>query len=67
MDRLIEQKVKECIPCQAAMPLTVKQPLQMSELPPEPWQVLAADLFGHLPMGEKNHHHKMPEIEMAQT
>ena len=53
MDYLIEQRVKQCIPCQAATPLHVKQPLQMSDLPPEPWQTIAADLFGPLPTGEK--------------
>jgi hypothetical protein len=53
MDRLVEDNVKACIPCQAATPLTQAQPLQMSDLPPEPWQILAADLFGPLPTGER--------------
>lgn len=53
MDALVEQQVKACIPCQAAVPLQCKQPLQMSELPAEPWQTIAADLFGPLPSGEK--------------
>ena len=49
----IEEKVKTCIPCQASTPTATAQPLQMSQLPPEPWQVLAADLFGPLPTGER--------------
>ena len=53
MDKLVEERVNKCIPCQAATPLTKSQPLQMSKLPPEPWQVLAAALFGPLPTGEK--------------
>ena len=53
MDQMIEQQVKQCLPCQAATPLAIRQPLQMSDLPPEPWQTLAADLFGPLPTGEK--------------
>ena len=53
MDKLIEKKVKSCIPCQASTPMTSAQPLLMSELPSEPWQILAADLFGPLPTGER--------------
>ena len=53
MDKLVEDNIKSCLPCQAATPLTTTQPLQMSDLPPEPWQNLAADLFGPLPTGER--------------
>ena len=38
MDKLIEHKVKSCIPCQASTPRTSAQPLSMSELPPDPWK-----------------------------
>lgn len=53
MDQLVEKQVKTCLPCQATTSSHSKQPLQMSELPSEPWQAIAADLFGPLPTGEK--------------
>jgi len=53
MDALAEERVKQCVSCQAAVPLNVKQPLTMSDIPAEPWQTVAADLFGPLPTGEK--------------
>jgi hypothetical protein len=53
MDKLVEEKVNSCVACQATTPLVQSQPLQMSDLPPEPWQCLAADLFGPLPTGER--------------
>lgn len=53
MDRRVEELIRSCIPCQAVTPLHIKQPVQMSDLPAEPWQTVAADLFGPLPTGEK--------------
>ena len=53
MDSLIEAAVNRCIPCQAVTPCPRREPLQMTPLPAEPWQVVAADIFGPLPSGEK--------------
>ncbi|GFN74628.1 transposon ty3-g Gag-Pol polyprotein [Plakobranchus ocellatus] len=46
----VEQAVKNCFACQVATPTTTREPLQMSDLPQEPWSKLSAD-FGHLPDG----------------
>ena len=53
MDSLIEAAVYRCIPCQAVTPCPRREPLQMTPLPAEPWQLVAADIFGPLPSGEK--------------
>ena len=45
IDKQVEQMVKECIPCQAAVHQSPKcQPLlNMTKLPPHPWHTLNAD------------------------
>ena len=69
MDKTVEHRVNKCLACQASTPLSASQPLHMSSLPLEPWQVLAADLFGPLPTGEKilvlkDLRSKWPEIKI---
>jgi hypothetical protein len=53
MDAMVETVVRNCIPCQEVTPTPTKTPLTMTPLPPEPWQLVAADIFGPLPGGEK--------------
>ena len=53
MDSLAESSVRKCLPCQAVTPQFKREPLSMTPLPPEPWQLVAADIFGPLPSGEK--------------
>ena len=53
MDSLTEAAISQCIPCQAVTPCSRREPLQMTPLPAEPWQLVAADIFGPLPSGEK--------------
>jgi hypothetical protein len=53
LEELVEREVKSCIPCQATTPSNAKELLVMTELPPKPWQHVAADIFGPLPSGEK--------------
>ena len=53
MDGLVETLVNRCLPCQAVTSTKQREPLQMTPLPPEPWQLVAADIFGPLPSGEK--------------
>ncbi|GFO32123.1 transposon ty3-g Gag-Pol polyprotein [Plakobranchus ocellatus] len=50
MHTAVEQAVKNFFVCQVATPTTTREPLQMSDLPQEPWSKLSAD-FGHLTDG----------------
>ena len=53
MDRMLEECIKNCLPCQATT--TSKRqmpPLHMTPLPPQPWHHLSADFFGPLPSEE---------------
>ena len=53
MDSRVETLIKSCLPCQAVTPESRRDPLRMTPLPPEPWQLIAADIFGPLPSGKK--------------
>ena len=53
MDSEVESMVRRCIACQAVTSSTRREPLRMTPLPPLPWQLVAADIFGPLPGGEK--------------
>ena len=52
IDKMAEETVKRCIPCQATGPDPAPEPLRMSELPRGPWLVVAADFKG--PYGPSN-------------
>ncbi|XP_014678888.1 PREDICTED: uncharacterized protein K02A2.6-like [Priapulus caudatus] len=43
MDRLVEQKVRSCLPCQIATPMVTREPLQMSPLPEGPFEKISVD------------------------
>ena len=53
MDSLMEDEIRKCLPCSAVTPVSRRDPVVMTPLPPEPWQLIAADIFGPLPSGEK--------------
>ena len=50
IDKYVEQKVKQCIPCQSVTACTHREPLIMSELPNKPWEEVSVD-FCDLPSG----------------
>ena len=52
MDRVVEEAVARCIPCQANTNRCTKEPLCMSDLPRGPWLNLSVDFCGPLPSGE---------------
>lgn len=52
IDKLVEQHIQSCIPCQAVTDKKVREPLQMTELPAACWQKVAADFKGPLPDGK---------------
>ena len=52
IDKMVEEAVSKCIPCQANSNRCAKEPLLMSELPRGPWLNLSIDFCGPLPTGE---------------
>ena len=53
IDNLVEEKVKNCLSCQAS---TVKspapEPLRITPLPTAPWSEVAVDFAGQFPSGD---------------
>lgn len=52
VDRNIEEMVKACLPCQSVSTKYTAEPLQPTEMPAKPWQVIHIDLCGPFPSGE---------------
>ena len=53
LDKKAEALVKDCAVCQTVRDIrTPMEPLQMSDMPPGPWQNLSIDFCGPLPTGE---------------
>lgn len=46
MDKMVETKVKACLPCQVVTPIYTREPLQMSVLPDNPFDEVSID-FAH--------------------
>ena len=47
MDKMVETKVKVCLPCQVVTPIYTREPLQMSALPDNPFDEVSID-FAHV-------------------
>ena len=47
MDKLVEAKVKSCLACQIATPVTSREPLHISRLPDQPCEEMSVD-FAHV-------------------
>ena len=47
MDKMVETKVKACLPCQVVTPIYTREPLQMSVLPDNPFDEVSID-FAHV-------------------
>lgn len=52
IDSMVERKVKDCLPCQAATASGQREPLKMTPLPDGPWKQVAVDFAGPFPGGE---------------
>ena len=74
IDRMVEEVVKGCLPCQAANhdPKPMCEPLQMSPLPLGPWQELSIDFCGPFPSGGylldvTDDFSRYPEVEILRS
>ena len=47
MDKMVETKIKACLPCQVVKPVYTRQPLLMSILPENPFDEVSVD-FAHV-------------------
>ncbi len=73
IDRLIEEKIQKCIPCQSATNTPRRrEPLLMSKLPSTPWENLSIDFAGPFPTGDYllvviDDYSRYPEVEVIQS
>ena len=71
IDRLTEEKIRNCCPCQASTPESAPtpEPLKMTPLPDGPWKEVAIDFAGPYPSGEYlmvviDEYSRFPEVEI---
>ena len=71
IDKLTEDKINNCLPCQASAPesTAMPEPLNMTELPNGPWKEVAIDFAGPFPSGEClmvviDEYSRFPEVEI---
>lgn len=74
IDKMVEEMVRECLPCQAANhdAKPASEPLQMSPLPQGPWQELSMDFCGPFPNGDyllvvTDDFSRFPEVEILRS
>ena len=72
IDGEVEAQIAHCLPCQAVGPANKPAPLQMTDMPHHPWQVVNIDFLGPVPTGEKllvviDQHSRFPEVEIMPT
>ena len=74
IDKMVEEMIRECLPCQAANhdPKPVSEPLQLSPLPQGPWQELSMDFCGPFPNGDyllvvTDNFSRYPEVEILRS
>ena len=73
MDKLVEQAVSGCLPCQAATHGgTIHEPLRMSPLPEGAWEEVSIDFCGPFPTGEYllvvvDDFSRYPEVEIVHS
>lgn len=72
IDGMVEEKVKSCLPCQAATQakLPVPEPLNMTPLPTTAWKEVSTDFVGPFPSGEyllvvTDSYSRFPEVEIT--
>ena len=72
--RMVQERIKNCIPCQAATQGTMPkpEPLEMTPLPKAPWSEIAIDFVGPFPSGEVllvviDEFSRFPEVEILHS
>ena len=72
IDDKTEKGIKACLPCQASVPESKFEPLNMSPLPQAQWQDLSMDFYGPLPTGELllviiDEYSRFPVVEIVRS
>ena len=74
IDKMVKDKVDNCLACQAVTPSKSSrvEPLQMTPLPSGPWKMLAMDFLGPFPSGDYllvviDEHSRFPEVEIVKS
>ena len=72
IDVLVNQKVKNCLACQAVVNDAAREPLKMTELPNRPWEKIAVDFHGPLPSGHSllvmiDEYSRFPVVEIVSS
>eukprot|EP00112_Aurelia_sp_Birch-Aquarium-sp1_P015091 Seg3312.4 transcript_id=Seg3312.4/GoldUCD/mRNA.D3Y31 product="putative protein K02A2.6" protein_id=Seg3312.4/GoldUCD/D3Y31 len=72
IDQMVENIVKNCIPCQATTAKEKLEPYKMSKLPRGPWDKVSVDFSGPYPNGEYllvviDEYSRFPEIEIVRS
>jgi hypothetical protein len=73
IDKMVEQTVKSCTPCQASIPTSPpREPLIMTDLPSGPWLEVAVDFAGPFPSGDYllvvvDEYSRFPEVDVVSS
>jgi hypothetical protein len=72
IDKLVEERILNCIPCQASTQVKTHEPLQMTNLPEGPWQNISVDFCGPFPSGDyllvaMDDYSRYPEVEILKS
>ena len=73
IDKMVEETVRACIPCQASYPGPNKrEPICQTPLPSEPWSEIALDFAGPFPSGQYllvaiDEYSRFPEVEIISS
>ena len=72
IDKSVETRIANCIPCQASINTAQREPLKMSPTPKGPWVQASADFCGPFPTGETvlvviDAYSKNPEVEIIKS
>ena len=72
IDKSVERRIASCIPCQASINSSQRQPLKMSPTPDDPWLEASADFCGPFLTGEivlvvLDAYSKYPEVEIVSS